>query len=160
MNAHMVGVAAAMRQLSLAIWTFWKGDVNPQKTGERARGKQFSVNNSCSKAPHDVFLGDRDSREVGDGEKGVGVEDVGFEESLKQVPRHWLRKGASNNEEHLAAFPHLLGPETKKSNTRRISNSLRLVNRSVKPGGSGDGGRIASPRGGRLVRRAGTASYR
>lgn len=33
-----------------------------------------------------------------------------------------------------------------------------LVNRKGRAGGSGDGGRIASPRGGRIVRRAGTAS--
>lgn len=46
--------------------------------------------------------GIQDSREVGDGEEGIRVEDVGFKESLKQVPRHWLR---SYNEEHLAV-PH------------------------------------------------------
>lgn len=28
-------------------------------------------------------------REVGDGEKGVLVEDVALEEPLQQVPRHW-----------------------------------------------------------------------
>ena len=30
-----------------------------------------------------------DSREIGDREEGVRIEDIGFEESLKQVPRHW-----------------------------------------------------------------------
>ena len=34
------------------------------------------------------------SREVGNGEKGIGVEDVGLEEPLKQVPRHWVTQGS------------------------------------------------------------------
>lgn len=38
--------------------------------------------------------GIQDSREVGDGEEGIRVEDVGFKESLKQVPRHWVTQGS------------------------------------------------------------------
>lgn len=34
-------------------------------------------------------LGERDSRKIGDGEEGIRIEDVGFDESLQQVPRHW-----------------------------------------------------------------------
>lgn len=33
-----------------------------------------------------------DSREVGDGEERIRIEDVGFEESLQQVPRHWFTR--------------------------------------------------------------------
>lgn len=32
-----------------------------------------------------------DVREVGDGEKGVLVEDVAVKEPLQEVPRHWVR---------------------------------------------------------------------
>lgn len=34
------------------------------------------------------------SREVGDGEERIRIEDVGFEESLQQVPRHWAMLGS------------------------------------------------------------------
>lgn len=37
-----------------------------------------------------------DSREIGDGEERVRIEDIGFEESLKQVPRHWGYAGESS----------------------------------------------------------------
>lgn len=33
-----------------------------------------------------------DVREVGDGEKGVLVEDVAVKEPLEEVPRHWIRR--------------------------------------------------------------------
>lgn len=33
-----------------------------------------------------------DVREVGDGEKGVLVEDVAVKEPLEEVPRHWVRR--------------------------------------------------------------------
>lgn len=33
-----------------------------------------------------------DVREVGDGEKGVLVEDVAVKEPLQEVPRHWVRR--------------------------------------------------------------------
>ena len=32
------------------------------------------------------------SRQVGDGEKGIGVEDVRLEEPLEQIPRHWITR--------------------------------------------------------------------
>lgn len=38
---------------------------------------------------------DGHSRQVGDGEEGIRIEDVGFEESLQQVPRHWVTRGST-----------------------------------------------------------------
>lgn len=38
-----------------------------------------------------------DVREVGDGEKGVLVEDVAVKEPLEEVPRHWIRRWSRSN---------------------------------------------------------------
>ncbi len=43
-------------------------------------------------------IGQRNSREVRDGEEGVGVEDITLEEALQQVPRHGGRSSRSSAE--------------------------------------------------------------
>lgn len=63
----------------------------------------------------------RSLREVGDGEKGVLVEDVALEESLQQVPRHWTGRQASDEGTFGAfEFPSLNTWDRPRSGMARI----------------------------------------
>ncbi len=69
-----------------------------QRQQEAARGRARNVQDCTAAGPHSWAAGQQDragrgedgadSREVGDGEEGVGVEDITLEKALEQVPRH------------------------------------------------------------------------
>lgn len=87
----MIGVASSNK---VAISQKRRDKLLHNGRGELGEQRQPRGRGSGTRAEDGQGAPRDDSREVRDGEEGVRVEDVGFEESLQQVPRHWVTRAS------------------------------------------------------------------